>query len=174
MTPTTHSPTHILGVDPGLSGALCLYEISSRYIWVYDMPVTDGRVDPSKLADTVNAACFAAGVSCMTQVHGAIENVSGMPRQRGAFNFGVSVGAVHGVFGALGIQYSLVSPSEWKGAMGLRRLANETQDQNKTRARELAMELWPGYATAFCRVKDDGRAEACLIARFFANKKGWG
>lgn len=167
------TPTHTLAVDPGLKGALCLYEIATRGIRIYDMPVTDGRVDPVRLASMINTACFIAGISSSAQIHGAIENVGSMPRQRGAFNFGVSAGVVHGVFGALGIPYTLVSPNEWKGAMGLRRLVNETQEQNKTRARELATKLWPDHAAEFSRVKDDGRAEACLLARFFVNKKGW-
>jgi crossover junction endodeoxyribonuclease RuvC len=162
-------PTHILSVDPGLSGALCLYEISTKVIHIFDMPVTDGRVDPAKLAAIVDQCNFQAG----RRVHAAVELVSSMPRQAGAFNFGVSAGVVHGVLGALGIPFTLVQPAQWKGAMGLRKIIGETQAQNKTRARDLAIKLWPTMAVEFKLIKNDGRAEAALIARYFANKQGW-
>jgi hypothetical protein len=47
---------------------------------------------------------------------------------------------------------------EWKKANGLVK-------KPKSASRGLAMELWPDAAPLFKRVKDDGRAEACLIAR---------
>jgi crossover junction endodeoxyribonuclease RuvC len=159
-------PTHILGCDPGLQGAFCFYEISTKFIHIFDMPLSDGRVDPTKLAGIINTAKSITSA----QVHAAVENVNSLPRQAGAFNFGRSVGVVHGVLGALGIPYTLVSPNEWKGACGLRRGVNESQDQVKTRARELATKLWPEMAAEFKRVRDDGRAEACLIARHYANR----
>ena len=43
----------------------------------------------------------------------------------------------------------------------------------KALARELAARLWPEHAAEFSKVKNDGRAEACLIGRYFANKQGW-
>jgi crossover junction endodeoxyribonuclease RuvC len=160
-------PDFVLGIDPGLGGALCLLEISSRKIaGIFDMPVADGRVDPAKLAGIVEM-CKA-----QSSIAAAVELVGSMPRQAGAFDFGVSAGVVHGVLGAMGVPFTLVQPAQWKGATGLRKAIGETQAQNKTRARALAMELWPEKADLFKRVKDDGRAEACLIARYSANRMG--
>lgn len=161
------NPSHTLGIDPGLSGALCLYEIATKRINLFDMPVTDGRVDPARLAGIVEMCKLKGSITA------AVELVSSMPRQAGAFNFGVSAGVVHGVLGALNIPFTLIQPAQWKGAMGLRRTVNETQAQNKTRARELAIKLWPEKAGEFKRIKDDGRAEAALIARHYSNVKGW-
>ena len=169
------TPAFALGIDPGLSGALALLHVQSKTIdSIFDMPVTDGsgsglrcRVDPAKLTAIVDM-CKVRG-----SVHAAVELVSSMPRQAGAFNFGVSAGVVHGVLGALGVPMSLVSPGQWKPTMGLRRINGETQADNKTRARELASRLWPEHSGDFKRVKDDGRAEAALIGRFFAMKNGW-
>jgi crossover junction endodeoxyribonuclease RuvC len=160
-------PDYVLGVDPGLRGALCLLDVSDRSITVFDMPVTDGRVDPAKLASIVDL-CKIRGEICA-----AVELVSSMPRQASAFPFGVSAGVVHGVLGALGVPYVLIPPSQWKPAMGLRRMSDETQDQNKTRARELAGKLWPSHTELFRRVKDDGRAESALLGRYHASKNGW-
>jgi len=160
--------THILGIDPGLSGAICFYEIATRRIQVFDMPVVNGRVDAAPLAQIVDQCSFQAG----RRVHAAIEQVSSMPRQKGSFNFGVSAGIIQGVLGALGIPFTMVQPALWKGAVGLRKTVGETQAENKTRARELASKLWPEMAGEFKRVKDDGRAESALIARFAASKAG--
>jgi crossover junction endodeoxyribonuclease RuvC len=158
-------PDFCLGIDPGLIGALCLLRVHNKAIEaIFDMPVTQGRVDPAKLA-TIIEMCKVRG-----SLVAAVELVGSMPRQAGAFNFGVSAGVVHGVLGALGVPMSLVSPNVWKGAMGLRKLPGENQAGVKTRARALASKLWPERAEDFKKVKDDGRAEACLLARYFANK----
>jgi len=173
-------PTHALGIDPGLEGALCLYEIATKRIWVFDMPVAVGshrcgartrsHVDPARLAAIVDQFKFQAGPG---RLHAAVELVGSMPRQAGAFNFGVSAGVVHGVLGALSIPMALIPPAVWKQAMGLRRIANESQAGNKTRARELAMKIFPEQAALFARVKDDGRAESVLLSFFYAQKMGW-
>lgn len=164
------NPTHILGVDPGAHGALCLLSIQTKAIeGVFDMPTSDGQVDPTKLAAIVDQLNFQADY----HIHAVVELVSSMPRQAGAFNFGRSAGVVHGVLGALGIPYTLVSPNVWKGAMGLHRMSGETQAGTKSRARELATKLWPERAADFKRIKDDGRAESCLLARHYATKMGW-
>ena len=160
-------PDFILGCDPGLSGALCLLRLANKRIEIFDMPVTDGFVDPARLAGIVEM-CKMQGY-----IVAAVELVSSMPRQAGVFNFGRSAGVLHGVLGAMGVGYELVSPNVWKGAVGLRKLVGESQSQNKTRARELAIKLWPANGTEFRRVKDDGRAEACLISRHYASSKGW-
>lgn len=160
-------PDFCLGIDPGIHGALCLLPLFDRRIDVFDMPISEGRVDPARLAGIVEMCKLQRNVVA------AVELVSSMPRQAGAFNFGVSAGVVHGVLGALGVPFTLVPPSVWKPACGLRRGLNKSQAANKARARELAMKLWPLQADLFRRIKDDGRAEAALIARQYSMKMGW-
>jgi crossover junction endodeoxyribonuclease RuvC len=160
-------PDFCLGIDPGLSGSLALLRCEGLKIEsIYDMPVTDGRVDAARLALIVGM-CQLRGT-----IVAAVELVSSMPRQAGAFNFGVSAGCVHGVLGALGVPMVLIPPGVWNPGCGLRRLTNESQAQNKSRARELATKLWIEQADLFKRVKDDGRAEACLLARYYVAKMG--
>jgi crossover junction endodeoxyribonuclease RuvC len=161
-------PDYVLGCDPGLAGALALLRCEGLKIeGIYDTPVTDGRVDAARLALIVGM-CQLQGT-----IVAAVELVSSMPRQAGAFNFGVSAGCVHGVLGALGVPMVLISPGVWKPACGLRRLANESQAQNKSRARELAQKLWPLQAGLFKLIKNHDRAEACLLARYYVAKMGW-
>jgi crossover junction endodeoxyribonuclease RuvC len=163
------TPSHILSIDPGLSGAFALLEVQSKKVLaIWDMPTDQGQVSPSGVAEIVEMAKFMVGPQ--GRLVGAVELVSSMPRQAGAFNFGRSAGVVHGVLGALQIPFEMIPASVWKPACGLRKGLNESQADNKTRARELASRLWPEHAAEFAKVKFDGKAEACLIARHAANR----
>jgi crossover junction endodeoxyribonuclease RuvC len=130
----------------------------------FDMPVKkDGGVDGARLAAIVDMCALRAGPGGLCA---AVENVSSRPGQAHQFSFGTGFGIVLGVLEAAGVPYSLISPAQWKPAMALRRLTGESQQQNKSRARELASKLLPEYADKFARVRDDGRAEAYLMGRF--------
>lgn len=148
----------ILGIDPGASGAVALVE-GSRLLWVRDMPVTEvrsggrakKRVSPGLLAQIVRAD--AGGVD-----HAFIEEVAAMPRQgvSSTFVFGTAYGIALGVLGALTIPYTTITPPTW------RRAAQTRGDKDASRGR--AAQLFPAAASLFARKKDDGRAEAALIA----------
>ena len=70
---------------------------------------------------------------------------------------------VRGVIAASGVPLHLVSPAKWKRHFGL--------DADKEKARALALRLWPTRADLFGRKKDHGRAEAALLARYFAETR---
>lgn len=162
------APAHILGIDPGLGGALALLNVSTRAIEsLHDMPVIQGRVDPARLALIVEM-CQLRGT-----IVAVVELVGSRPHQGHAFSFGFSVGLIHGCLAALGVPIYTIQPAQWKSAYNLRRAGNETQANTKTRARMLAQKLWPEQADLFARVKDSDRAEAALIGRFWAAKQGW-
>jgi crossover junction endodeoxyribonuclease RuvC len=78
----------------------------------------------------------------------------------GAFAFGRSRGVVEGVLGACGVPVTFLTPPVWKRAVGI----PPGKDRAKDDARSEAIRRWPGQAALFARVKDDGRAEAALIA----------
>ena len=165
------TPDFILGVDPGLGGALALYNINrpekSR---VFDMPLSakGGVCAVSAHKLIAQAKTFAnADDFWGFVVHAAIENVHSRPRQAGAFNFGLSTGIIHGVLAANGIPMTLISPSLWKVKMGLQRSLDEPASATKDRARELATKLFPHLADQFKWKKDDGRAEALLLAVYY-------
>ena len=82
-----------------------------------------------------------------------------MPKQGVAstWTFAEGYGVVLGVLGALQVPVRLVTPRTWKEAAGL--------GKDKNASRQRAVELWPHCSLLFARVKDDGRAEAALIAR---------
>ncbi len=138
-----------VGVDPGLSGAIALVDSYGVLVDVYDMPVLNRNVSPQLLHD------LDAWDECGPVV---IEDVHSMPKQgvASSFKFGRSKGVVEGYFAALAMPIRYVAPSVWKRDLKL--------SKDKGASRERAVELWPGKASLFARVKDDGRAEAALIA----------
>lgn len=141
----------IIGVDPGATGAVAALDDHGNLLWVEDLPYADGAVLAPVLADLVLAG-NGPRVAW-------VERAQSYPRQgiASAFRYGTGYGVILGTLGALAIPLQTVAPSEWK------RHARLTADKAASRRR--ACELWPGHAERFARAKDDGRAEACLIAR---------
>jgi crossover junction endodeoxyribonuclease RuvC len=145
------TPPTVIGIDPGLHGAIaCLDATDGHLIWVEDMPTLGKVVNAAELADLLGGERI---------ITAAVEAVHAMPRQgvSSSFNFGVSLGIVLGVLGALDVAVTHPTPAAWKKAMGV------TADKASSRRR--ATDLWPAWSGTFARVKDDGRAEAALIAR---------
>jgi crossover junction endodeoxyribonuclease RuvC len=142
----------IVGVDPGMSGAIALIDSYGALIDAYDMPVVGGLVSAHGIVELEGWDENSFGMV-------VIEDVHSMPKQgvASSFGFGRSKGVVEGVFAALGMPIAYVSPQKWKKALGL--------SSDKGVCRRRAIELWPAKgAKLFARVKDDGRAEAALIA----------
>jgi crossover junction endodeoxyribonuclease RuvC len=90
-----------------------------------------------------------------------IERVAAMPGQgvTSMFSFGQSLGFVHAISCLSGARVEFVTPSVWKGKMGL-------LNSGKDASREKFRTLWPKHAALVSRVKDDGRAEAALLAEY--------
>jgi crossover junction endodeoxyribonuclease RuvC len=78
------------------------------------------------------------------------------------FNFGRSAGIIEGVVAALQRPYTYVTPAVWTKAVG--------RAAGKDASRMRAMELLPAKADLFKRAKDDGRADAALIAYWYITK----
>ena len=147
----------VLGVDPGMSGALALVE-DDRLLWVHDMPVVPMTVAGRK-KNRLSAGMLAELIDYDWQIDRAyVELVHAMPKQgvSSSFAFGESFGAVQGVLAALKIPYHLIRPQDWRKATGVR--------GDKDASRHRATELFPDKAKFFMRKKDDGRAEAALMA----------
>lgn len=143
----------ILGIDPGLSGAVAFYFPSrSDLIAADDVPLAGKEID---------AATLARRIAQMAPTMAVIEIVGAMPKQgvSSTFRFGQAYGTVRGVVAALGVPTHLVTPGLWKRHWRL--------GSDKEQARALALRLWPTSAH-FSRKKDHGRAEAALIARYGA------
>lgn len=140
----------VYGIDPGLTGAIAWID-DGKLIDVKDLPSFDGRIDAWNLANGLREW----GKPDMV----VIEDVHSMPGQgvSSTFKFGRSLGAIEGVLGALSYPHTRLTPQRWKMKMGL-------SAKDKDASRGMARELWPHLASEFARKKDDGRAEAALIA----------
>ena len=86
----------------------------------------------------------------------------------GAFSFGRSCGVIEGVCAAAGLPVAFLTPPTWKRAVGI----PPSKDGAKDAARSEAIRRWPDRAALFARVKDDGRAEAALVAVAGLARKG--
>lgn len=150
----------ILGIDPGVSGALALYDPEGGLLDVHDMPVSERRMSNKKVKRSVDPYELSRLIDCWSKSLGlaVIEQVGTRPGEGavGAFSFGESFGVIRGVCCAHFIRVELVTPAVWKRAMGVK------GDKDESRAR--ASQLLPRSAGYWPLKKHDGRAEAALIA----------
>ncbi len=149
----------IIGIDPGLTGAIACLEDDLTFISVFDMPVmalTKGR-------NQVNASQLAKIISAIKtqnkKVIVYLEKVQAMPGQgvSSMFSFGQSFGIILGVVATLELPLVLVTPLFWKKNAGL-------IHTEKDKARTLAQQLYPEAPLG--KKGDIGKADAILIARF--------
>ncbi len=151
----------VLGIDPGLSGALAALDATGRVVLVLDMPTLptgNGR-------RAVNALALRQVLHDLPPIRACwIENVAAMPTDSrvSAFAFGRSVGAIETACLLSGVPVQRVTPQTWKRAAGL------PAGVPKAASVEAAMRLLPGCAPYLTRAKDHGRADALLIARYGA------
>lgn len=154
-----------IGIDPGLVGALAAVS-GQNLLWVIDMPVEPtGSSGSSKRR--VAAGALAEELRRFRAQHpddllAVIEKVASSPQMgvASAFAFGDTAGVLRGVLQTLGIRIEYVRPQSWKQALRVGR--------DKAVCRTLAAQRWPDHAALFARQRDDGRAEAALIAQY-----GW-
>jgi Holliday junction resolvasome RuvABC endonuclease subunit len=146
--------TCILGVDPGVSGALAFYFPYTRdRVIAEDVPTAGGNIDGANLYARLRE--FRPDLA-------VIELVNAMPGQgvSSTFKFGRAFGTLVGCIQAAGIQLHFVTPAKWKRHFSL--------PAEKERARELALRMFAQTPAPFARKKDHGRAEAALLALYAA------
>ena len=151
--------TNYVGIDPGGSGAIAVLDTVGELQSVVDMPTLGGQPLVAEVAALLEAVATA------NDLFVTIEQpfVTRPPRASLATQF-QHYGILLGILGTLGVKHHEITPVQWKGRVGLPMSSQLTSREKKTNSRLLSMELWPEWAQSFERVKDDGRAEACLIA----------
>lgn len=147
---------NFIGIDPGLSGAICL--MSGNNVLIYDIPVLEYKIAGGKTRRELNIGAFA---TIIRKVNGVawLEALNGRPG-RGAteFRIGENYGMIKAALVLTGTPYKTVSPQKWKAHYGLKK--------DKELSRQKAIELFPDKAKMFSRKKDNDRAEAALIALY--------
>lgn len=166
---------YVLGIDPGLSGALAIREINAPAtcypdVKLIDVPITVRKVNKKdkKQIDLYHTAAWLELQRPYIKF-AVIEQVGAMPsrgapgsERRGmgvtsAFNFGFTTGALHGIIAACGIPIRTVPPQVWKRKFGL-------LGQDKDASRGEASRRCPQHAHLWPLKEHDGRAEAVLLA----------
>lgn len=157
-----------IGIDPGLTGAVATL-IDGEAGPVIDTPTME--VDGHTELDARAMAVFIRELRAAhpdAEVSACIERVRAMPakgRKQGAqssMNFGDTYGKAKAVLELLGIPTTRAEPASWKRSFGLLK-------QEKDAARLLAIKRFPAKAKELARKKDNGRADALLIALWFEN-----
>jgi crossover junction endodeoxyribonuclease RuvC len=154
----------VIGIDPGISGAISVFNWYTHTLEnVIDMPTLE--VDSGKTKKRhISAVSLCNYLTIFSNAHVVIEKVGAMPGQgvTSMFNFGRSAGIIEGVVAALRMPSTYVTPATWTKAVG--------RAAGKDASRMRAMELFPSKADLFKRAKDDGRADAALIAYWYITK----
>lgn len=154
-----------IGIDPGVNGAIALWVPARSRLVIEDMPTLaieragskKKTIDVVRLAHAIRLMCAS-----LTDPIGLAlcEMVSTRPGQGigTAVSTGWNGGVAYGALVAQLVPARIVAPAKWKREMRV------TSD--KDHARLVASQIMPTFAPQWARVKDDGRAEAALIARY--------
>ncbi len=149
----------IAGIDPGKTGALSiLYPDDS--VLVFDVPMIKARAKPVPAWSTWRSQ-WAEALTWHEPGLIVIENIAARPGQgvTSMFTFGRTLGFAHALAAMTNARIEFVTPSAWKGKLGL-------LNSDKGASREKMRTLFPRTAHHVERVKDDGRAEATLLAYY--------
>ena len=141
-----------LGFDPGFSGAWGMIDHHSNFVGCGDMAHNGTYILTDEVMAEINQARNGDDMEVV------IELVASMPKQGVAstFKFGMAFGATIALAERTRCPFHFVTPRVWKKDFGL--------DSDKNRSLALARDLWP--EAPLSRQKDNGRAEALLIAEW--------
>jgi crossover junction endodeoxyribonuclease RuvC len=155
-----------MGIDPGAFGAIAILDKNSRELVIIDMPTLKVKRGP-RVVNQVDAHMLADALRghVTANTSALIEKVHAMPGQgvSSMFSFGRAAGIVEGVLAGLSVPFQLIPPATWTKSM--------RTFGGKDGSRQRAQELFPDYAHLFARKKDDGRAEAALLACYAAERE---
>ena len=93
----------IIGIDPGLSGAIAILE-NNKVLNLFDMPVmAEGKKNKRQLNSALLVNLIKENINQNDDVYIVVEQVNAMPGQgvTSMFNFGHTFGAIKGICAAL-------------------------------------------------------------------------
>jgi len=139
----------ILGIDPGKSGAFAVLDTHDMRVKTHDMP---GTLEEKRVL-----------IADIGKLHCCWIERPFFPRMIGIKN-AVTIAQAYGEMKAClffaGVPTNEVPPATWKKHFGL--------STDKDASRAYASSVFPDQSNLWARKKDDGRAEAALIALY-----GW-
>ena len=156
----------IIGIDPGLSGAIAILE-NNKVLNIFDIPVmSEGKKNKRQLNSALLVSLLRDNISNNEEVAVVVEQVNAMPGQgvTSMFNFGQTFGAIKGICAALDLPIFLVRPSKWKKHF---ELINSSKDSSRTKV----IEMYPLLSDQLTKKKDVNKSDAILIARFYSETR---
>ena len=156
----------IIGIDPGLSGAIAVLE-DVKVLRLFEMPVmAEGKKNKRQLNSAQLVNIIKENTNGDKEIAVIVEQVNAMPGQgvTSMFNFGQTFGAIKGVCAALGLPIFFVRPSKWKKHF---ELINSSKDASRTKV----IEMYPSFSNQLKKKKDVNKSDAILIARFFVETR---
>ena len=156
----------IIGIDPGLSGAIAVLE-NNKVKNIIDMPVMpEGKKNKRQLNSAQLVKIIKENIVNSEEVVVVVEQVNAMPGQgvTSMFNFGQTFGAIKGIVAALELPIFFVRPAKWKKHF---ELINSSKDASRTKA----IEMYPTLSDQLSKKKDVNKSDAILIARFYSETR---
>ena len=156
----------IIGIDPGLSGAIAVMH-DKKVINMYDMPVmAEGKKNKRQLNSSQLVNIIKENINENEETIVVVEQVNAMPGQgvTSMFNFGQTFGAIKGVCAALKLPIFFVRPSKWKKHF---ELINSSKDASRTKV----IEMYPTLSAQLTKKRDVNKSDAVLIAKFYFETK---
>ncbi len=152
----------IIGIDPGLSGAIAILE-KNKVKDIFSIPVMpEGKKNKRQLNSAQLVKLLKNNINPDEETVIVVEQVNAMPGQgvTSMFNFGQTFGAIKGIAAALELPIFFVRPSKWKKHFDL---INSSKDASRTKA----IEMYPALSDKLSKKKDVNKSDAILIARFY-------
>ena len=152
----------VIGIDPGLSGAIAILE-DKKVLNILDMPVmTEGQKNKRQINSAQLVNIIKKNIHKTDEISVVVEQVNAMPGQgvTSMFNFGQTFGAIKGVCAALELPIFFIRPSKWKKHF---ELINSSKDASRTKA----IEMYPSLSDKLSKKKDVNKSDAILIARYY-------
>mgnify|MGYP001192282942 FL=1 len=156
----------IIGIDPGLSGAIAILE-NNEVKKILEIPVmSEGKKNKRQLNNAQLVNLLKDNIKDFNDASVVVEQVNAMPGQgvTSMFNFGQTFGAIKGICAALGLPIYFVRPAKWKKHFDL---INSSKDASRTKV----IEMYPLLSSQLSRKKDVNKSDAILIARFFSETR---
>ena len=153
----------VVGIDPGLSGAMAFIVHSGSVLKTRLMPTLQASKTKREIDERMLFRILTVRKRAISHVF--IEKVHAMKKQgvTSCFNFGCGWGMIRGICTALELPYTLVHSTTWKKAMC------KDLPKGKDVSIIVAKRLWPGVnlkATDRSKKDHSGLADALCIAEW--------
>lgn len=167
---------YFIAIDPGLNGAICIIDTQEKTLKVTRTPTFTVEMKSAKTKSgkpktraefDIPAMVALINVPAEEVIALGIEEVTARTGEgvTSSFRFGYGLGVWHGIIVAKGMHPNRYRPQSWKNHFDL-------IGEEKSASIAKATELLPACQPYWKLKKDDGLAEAALIALYTASQAG--